>query len=128
MLNKWRTIDSWVHKIRLDSRRGKGTRLNPSREINKGKHRKRKVEKSCVTPAAASTSLTSRINGMTTHAHTHTLGYVVSAKSVVTGHLVQCLDCNLFKKLDAGSIPGGSIPGANFLSEKDDAFAMYDMY
>ena len=24
MLNKWRTINSWVHKIRLHGRRGKG--------------------------------------------------------------------------------------------------------
>ena len=50
---------------------GKG-RLNPSRHKNEGKHRGRKVEKSCVTPAGTSTSLTSRINGMTTHTHTHT--------------------------------------------------------
>ena len=50
---------------------GKG-RLNPSRDKNKGRHRKRKVEKSCVTPAGASTSLTSRIvNVMTTHTHTY---------------------------------------------------------
>ena len=47
-------------------------RLNPSREKNKYKYRRRKVEKSCVTPAGTSTSLTSRINGMTTHTHTHT--------------------------------------------------------
>ena len=35
-------------------------------------HRRRKVEKSCVTPAGTSTSLTSRMNKMTTHKHTHT--------------------------------------------------------
>ena len=46
-------------------------RLNPSREKNKGVHRRRKVdEKSCVTPAGTSTSLTSRIYGMKTHTHT----------------------------------------------------------
>ena len=49
---------------------GKG-RLNSSRDKNEGKHRRRKVEKSCVTPAGASASLTSRING-TTYTHTHT--------------------------------------------------------
>ena len=31
------------------------------------------VTSSCVTPAGASTSLTSRINGMTTHTHTHSI-------------------------------------------------------
>ena len=45
---------------------GKG-RLNPSHVKNYGKHRRRKVEKSCVTPASPSTSVTSRINGMTTY-------------------------------------------------------------
>ena len=42
-------------------------RLNPSHEKNQDKHRRRKVEKSCVTPAVTSTSLTYRINGMKTH-------------------------------------------------------------
>ena len=44
-------------------------RLSPSRDKNEGrKHRRRKVdEKFCVTPAGTSTSLTSRINGNTTH-------------------------------------------------------------
>ena len=43
-------------------------RLNPSRDKNQGKHRRRKVKKSCVTfplcdsPAGASISLMSRIN------------------------------------------------------------------
>ena len=38
--------------------------------IDESKHRKGKVdEKSCVTPAGASTRLTSRINGMATHTH-----------------------------------------------------------
>ena len=42
-------------------------RLNPSRVKNEGKHRRRKEEKSCETPAGTSTNnLTSRINGMTT--------------------------------------------------------------
>ena len=52
--------------------------LNPSRDKNEGKLRRRKVdEKSCVTfllcetPTGASTSLTSRINGMTTQCITH---------------------------------------------------------
>ena len=52
---------------------GKGG-LNPSRDKNQGKHRSRRKEKSCVTfllsdpgRCGASTSLTSRINGMTTH-------------------------------------------------------------
>ena len=35
-------------------------------------HRRRKVEKLCVTSAGTSTSLTSRMNKMTTHKHTHT--------------------------------------------------------
>ena len=47
-------------------------RLNPPREKDQGRHRRRKVEtsvwpySSCVTPAGTSTSQTSRINGMTT--------------------------------------------------------------
>ena len=48
MPNKWRTIKSLVHKIRLTLDEGK-ERLNPSREKNKGMHRRRTVEKSCVT-------------------------------------------------------------------------------
>ena len=55
----------------VDERKG---RLNPSRDKNYGKHRRRKAEKFRVTPSGASTSLTSRINGMTTHTHTH-VGY-----------------------------------------------------
>ena len=38
--------------------------MNPCREKIQGKHRRRKVEKSCVTPAGPSTNLTSRLNGM----------------------------------------------------------------
>ena len=51
---------------------GKG-QLNHYHDKKLDKHRRRKVEKSCVafllcvTPAGASTSLTSRINGMTTY-------------------------------------------------------------
>ena len=50
-------------------------RLNPSGEKNKGKYRRRKVENpvwpsSYVTLAGASTSLASRMNGVTTHIHT----------------------------------------------------------
>ena len=45
-------------------------RLIPSRERNSGKHRRRGVGKSCVTPAGTSTNITSIINGMTTHTHT----------------------------------------------------------
>ena len=74
MPNKWRTIKSLVHKIDFTVDEGKEL-LNPSREKDKGTHRRRKVEKSCVTPAGASTSLTSRINGMTTHTRTHTRAY-----------------------------------------------------
>ena len=33
MPNKWRTINSWVQKIRLHGRRGKGTAKSFSREI-----------------------------------------------------------------------------------------------
>ena len=60
-------------KIDFTVDKGKG-RLNPSRDKNQGRHRRRKLDpvwpSSCVTPAGASTSLTSRINGMTTHTHT----------------------------------------------------------
>ena len=59
MPNKWRTINSWVHKFDFTVDEGKGW-LNPSRDEIQGKHRKRKMEKSCVTPAGASTSLMSR--------------------------------------------------------------------
>ena len=62
-LNRYTKFDSTVDE-------GKEW-LNPSREKNQGKHRRRKVEKSCVTPAGTPTNLTSRINGMTTHT-THT--------------------------------------------------------
>ena len=73
MLNTWNTICSCGYtKFDFTVDEGKG-RLNPSRDKNEGKHRKRKVEKSCVTSACASTSLTSRINGMTTHARTHSV-------------------------------------------------------
>ena len=49
MPNKWRTIKSLVHKIRLHGRRGRGTAQSFSRE-KKGMHRRRKVdEKFCVT-------------------------------------------------------------------------------
>ena len=49
MPNKRRTISSWVREVRLHVRRGKGTALNPFRDKNCDKHRRRKVEKSCVT-------------------------------------------------------------------------------
>ena len=49
MPNKWRTIKSLVHKIRLHGRRGRGTAKSFSRE-KKGMHRRRKVdEKFCLT-------------------------------------------------------------------------------
>ena len=49
MPNKWLTIKSLVHKIRLTVDEGK-ERLNPSHEKNKGMHRRRKAdEKLCVT-------------------------------------------------------------------------------
>ena len=65
MPNKWRTrfIRGYT-KLGFTVDEGK-ERLSPSRDKNLCKHRRRKVEKSCVTPAGASTSLTSRINGMT---------------------------------------------------------------
>ena len=45
----WRMINSWVPaKVDFTVDEGKG-RLNPSPDKNKGKHRRRKVEKSCVT-------------------------------------------------------------------------------
>ena len=61
MPNKWRTSNSQKFDFTVDE--GK-ERLNPSREKNLGEHRRRKVdEKSCVTSAGTSTSLTCRING-----------------------------------------------------------------
>ena len=76
MPDKWRTIKSWVYtKFDFTVDEGK-IRLNPSRDENQGKHRRRKVDKSCVTfllcDPGWSTSLTSGINGMTIHTHTHT--------------------------------------------------------
>ena len=63
MHNKWRTIKSLVHK-KVDITVDKGKeRLNPSREKNKGMHRRRKVDEkscvasSCVTPAGTSNEL-----------------------------------------------------------------------
>ena len=54
MPNKWRTTKSLVHKIDFTVDEEK-KRLNPSREKNKGTHRRRKVgEKSCVSPAGTS--------------------------------------------------------------------------
>ena len=82
--NKGRTIKSLLHKFDFTVDEGK-ERLNPSRGNNQGKHRRRKVEKSCVTPACTSTKLTPRINGMTAHTHIHTR---VSTKKVVTGYTV----------------------------------------
>ena len=50
MSNKWRTINSLVHKNSTSTVDEGKERLNPSREKNEGKHRRRKVdEKSCVT-------------------------------------------------------------------------------
>ena len=46
--NRRKTIKSLVHKIDFTLDEGKG-RLNPSRDKNEGKHRRRKVEKSWVT-------------------------------------------------------------------------------
>ena len=47
MPNGWRTIKSLVHKIHFTVDEGKGW-LNPSRDKNEGKHRRKKVdEKSC---------------------------------------------------------------------------------
>ena len=53
---KWRTIESLVHKFDFTVDEGK-ERLSPSREKNKGTHRRRKVnEKSCVTPPAGTSN------------------------------------------------------------------------
>ena len=49
MPNKWRTIISWVHKIRLHCRRGKGKAESCSREKLDKHHRRKVNEKSCVT-------------------------------------------------------------------------------
>ena len=66
----WRSFNSLVYKNRLHGRRGKGTAEFFSRQ-KLNKHRRRKVEKSCVTLlcdlAGTPRNLTSRINGMTTH-------------------------------------------------------------
>ena len=67
-MNSLQVENDWFSKFDFAVDEGK-ERLNPSREKNEGEHRRRKVGKSCVTPAGTSTSLTSRINGMTTHAH-----------------------------------------------------------
>ena len=64
MPNNWQLFRGYT-KFDFTVDEGK-ERLNPSRDKNSGKHRRRKVEKSCVTPAGASTSLTSRINGKKT--------------------------------------------------------------
>ena len=77
MPNKWRAINLWVDKIDFTVDDGKGW-LTLSREKNEGMHRRRKVEKSCVTPAGTSTTyifilyihIMSRISGMKTHTHT----------------------------------------------------------
>ena len=72
--NKWRTINSWVHKIRLHGRRVEGTAESFSRLKLRQAPQKEGGEilcdlpSFCVTPAGASTGLTSRINEMTTHA------------------------------------------------------------
>ena len=73
---------------------GKG-RLTPSLEKNQSKHRRRKVEKFCVTfllcdPDWCVHSLTSRKKGMTTHTHTHT----------------QCVFFLLFQEIDPQNVPG----------------------
>ena len=47
----------------------------------------KKVEKSCVTPAGTSTSLTSRINGMTTHTHTYSAAEL--GRNPVSKHPIQ---------------------------------------
>ena len=69
---------------------GKG-RLSPSRDRNKGRHRRRKVEKSCVTSAGASTSPTFRINEMTTHTHRHVLHFNYRLPIPPTATLPSCL-------------------------------------
>ena len=69
-------------------------RLNPSRE----KHCRRKVEKSCVTPAGTSTHLTSRISRMTTHIGSTLLLYLYkyrySVESSATAYSIFCFASN----------------------------------
>ena len=72
MPNEWRTIDSWVHKIRLHGRRGKETAESFSREKLRQAPPKEVDEKFCVN-FLPSTSLMSGIDGMTAHTHTATL-------------------------------------------------------
>ena len=81
MTNKWRTINSFVHKLGFTVDEGKERLWNSSREKNKGMHRRRKVdEKSCVIfrlcdpPAGTSNELDVQKNGKKTQkTHTHTL-------------------------------------------------------
>ena len=75
MPNKWRTINSLVHSIRLHGRRGKEMAESFSQEKLRQAPQKEggyDLPPVCVTPDGMSTNLTSRINGMTTHTHTHT--------------------------------------------------------
>ena len=72
MPNNWRTIKSSIYKKIDFTLEGGKERLNPSREKNEGKHRRRKVDqKSCVTFLLLLCYPRSRINGKKT---TTTLG------------------------------------------------------
>ena len=74
MPNKWRTINSWAHKIRLRGRRIL-LAIEMMSSITEGSWRNPvwPSHSSCVTPADASTSISlkSRTSGMTTHTHTY---------------------------------------------------------
>ena len=75
MLNRWRTINSWLHKIRLHSRRGKGTAGSFSRYKLRLAPQKEGGEILCDLPGRFllcdpgscnhKLNLTSRINGIT---------------------------------------------------------------
>ena len=68
MPNKWRKVISWVCTQNVTyGRRGKGAAESFSRKKKlRQVLQKEGVEKSCVTPAGASTRQMSRTNGMTT--------------------------------------------------------------
>ena len=80
MPNKWRTIKSLVHKIRLHGRRGKGTAVFFSRKKNKACTAEGKWMRNSVCPSVRPrlvqvvhpTNLTSRINGKKTPKNTKT--------------------------------------------------------
>ena len=79
--NKWRTITSWLHKIRLHGRRGKGTAESLSREKLRQAPQKESVEILCdllpVCPGwfVHTPDVQNKLDDNTTHTHTHNNGY-----------------------------------------------------